>query len=99
MKKNKNFWCEGGKQESAKKVPRISAVEQPSEDVLMISNAAEDPQKKTINQSANELKKLKIGDLVQLLKDLTGHQLSLPGKPRKPDLISMITDVANLRSN
>ena len=50
VKRNKNFWCEGGKQESAKKVPQISAVEQPREDVLISSNATKEPQKTTINQ-------------------------------------------------
>ena len=50
VKGNKNFWCEGGRQESAKKVPRISAVEQPREDVLISSNATKEPQKTTINQ-------------------------------------------------
>ena len=69
-RRNKNFWCEGGKQESAKKVPRISAVEQPREDVLISSNATKEPQKTKINQKINELRKLKISDLVQLLNDL-----------------------------
>ena len=55
VKRNKDFWCERGKQESAKKVPRISAVEQPREDVLISSNTTEEPQKKTINQSMDEL--------------------------------------------
>ena len=70
VKGNKNFWCEGGRQESAKKVPRISAVEQPREDVLISSNATKEPQKTTINQKIDELRKLKISDLVQLLNDL-----------------------------
>ena len=55
-------------------------------------------QKKTITQSANDLKKLKITDLVQLLADLTGHQPTLPRKPRKPELISKINEIAILRS-
>ena len=99
VKRDTNFWCDGGKQESAKKVPRISAVEKPREDVLTTPNATEDPQKKTITQSVDELKKLKIGDLIQLLNELIGHKPSLPKKPRKPDLISKITEIANLRSN
>lgn len=99
VEKRTNFWCDGGKQESAKKVPRISAVEKPREDVLTTPNATEDPQKKTITQSVDELKKLKIGDLIQLLNELIGHKPSLPKKPRKPDLISKITEIDNLRSN
>ena len=99
MKKNTSFWHEGGKQDSAKKVPRISAVKQPSKDILVVSSAINYPQKRKITQSADELKKLKIADLVQLLDDLTGHHLSLPKKPTKPDLISKITEVAILRSN
>ena len=99
MKKNTSFWHEGGKQDSAKKVPRISAVKQPSKDILVVSSAINYPQKREITQSADELKKLKIADLVQLLDYLTGHQLSLPKKPRKPDLISKITEIAILRSN
>lgn len=99
VKRDTNFWCDGGKQESAKKVPRISAVEKPREDVLTTPNATEDPQKKTITQSVDELEKLKIGDLIQLLNELIGHKPSLPKKARKPDLISKITEIANLRSN
>ena len=70
-------------------------VKQPS-DILVISSAIDYPQKRKITQSADELKKLKIADLVQLLDDLTGHQLE---KPRKPDLTSKTTEVAILRSN
>ena len=80
-------------------MPRISAVEQPREDVLISADTTEEPQKKAINQSMDELRKLKISDLVQLLNDLTGHQPNLPKKPRKPDLISKITEMADLRSN
>ena len=42
---------------------------------------------KKIPHSANELKKLKLPELVKLLAELTGNQLSLPKKPRKPDII------------
>ena len=80
VKRDTNFWCDGGKQESAKKVPRISAVEKPREDVLTTPNVTEDPQKKTITQSVDELKKLKIGDLIQLLNKFTGHKPSIPKK-------------------
>ena len=100
VKRNLDFWYEGGKQDSAKKVPRISMVEQQEDEVPQTPSVpAEHPQKKTLAQSANELKKLKIPDLVKLLEDLTEHQLSVPKKPRKPDLISKITEVAILRSS
>ena len=55
----------------AKKVPRISAVEKPREDVLTTPNVTEDPQKKTITQSVDELKNLK---LVTSFNSLTNSQ-------------------------
>ena len=76
-------------------MPRISKVEQQEDDVSQTSSVpAEHPQKKTLAQLADELKKLKIPDLVKLLEELTEHQLSVPKKPRRPDLTSRITEVA-----
>lgn len=94
-KRNASFWYEGGKLEAAEKVPRISAVE-----VHQMTHEAQNTviQRKRIPQSATELRKLRIPELVQLLSDLTGCEQSLPMKPRKPDIISKITEVAILRS-
>ena len=74
-------------------------MEQEKDEVAQAPDEAEYPQqKKAITQSANDLKKLKITDLVQLLADLAGHQPTLPKKPRKPELISKINEIAILRS-
>lgn len=103
-KVNTCFWFEGGKQESAKKVPRISLGECAEQDdgkmpqVPTTSAAEQCQQKKSIPQSASELKKLKIPELLQLFAHLTGQQLGLAKKPRKPDIISRISEIAILRS-
>ena len=87
VKRNSSFWYKGGKQESARKVPRISTVEQEKEEIAQAADGAGYPQQqKAITQSANDLKKLKVTDLVQLLADLTGHQPSLPKKQESLNL-------------
>ena len=74
-------------------------MEQEKYEVAKAPDEAGYPQQtKTITQSANDLKKLKITDPVQLLADLTGHQLSLPNKSRKPEIISKMNEIAILRS-
>ena len=54
-------------------------------------------EKKIIPQSASELKKLKIPELLHLFVHFTAQQLSLL-KKRKPDIISRISDIAIVRS-
>lgn len=77
-------------------MPLISTVRRVEDEVY---SANEHPQqKRTISQSASDLKRLKIPELVQLLASLTGQQPTLSNKPRKPDIISKITDIATLRS-
>lgn len=99
-KRDTGFWYEGGKQDSARKVPRISAVEQVEVEIQQVSSSAIElpAQQMTITQSARELKKMKIPELLQLLANLTGQQPSLPRKPRKPDIISKISEIAIFRS-
>lgn len=56
----------------------ISTVEQEKDEIAQAPDEAGYPQQqKAITQSANDLKRLKVTDLVQLLADLTGHQPSL----------------------
>ena len=85
-KVNTSFWFEGGKQESAKKVPRISlreCTEQEMPQVPAASAAEHCQQKKSIPQSASELKKMKIPDMLQLFAHLKGEHLCLPKKNKK----------------
>ena len=91
MKKDHAFWCQGGKQDVARKYPRISVDKPPApqETEQHTENV-----KTVLNQSAAELKKLKIAELVLLLTEIVGHQPELPRKPRKPELLSKILDIA-----
>lgn len=103
-KRDERFWFEGGKQDAARKVPRISAMEdekEKSQQIVIESQTLEDDTfepKKRIPHSANELKKLKLPELVKILTEIAGKQPSLPKKPRKPDIISKICEAAILRS-
>ena len=101
VKRNKNFWCEGGKQESAKKVPRISAVEQPREDVQMSWYPLMLPKNLRRHQLTSRSMSWESWKSVTLFNSLMtfGLQPNLPKKPRKCDLIYKITEIANPRSN
>ena len=69
VKSNPSFWYEGGKQDSARKVPRISGVEQGKDDEVEVpDDAGYSQQKKTITQSANDVKKK-----AMLTADTNGH--------------------------
>lgn len=92
-KRDEAFWVDG-KKEVAKKYPRISVPvisEDPVTDTQPISSP---PSKRVLDQSEKELKKLKVTELVCLLTEIVGCQLNLPKKPRKPDVLSKILDVA-----
>lgn len=49
--------------------------------------------KRVLDQSTEQLKRLKIADLVELLNEIVGYQPDLPRQPRKPDLFSKILEV------
>ena len=103
-KRDGSFWFEGGKQDAARKVPRILAMEHEKEEnqqIIIRSQQLEDDTfepKTRIPHSANKLKKLKLPELVKILTELSGKPLSLPKKPRKSDIISKICEVDILRS-
>lgn len=94
LKRDATFWNNGGKEEVAKKYPKISegtATEEPSRNVHV------PPPKQVLQFGEKELQKLKVAELVKLLVDIVGHQPSLPKKPRKHELLSRIFNVAALR--
>ena len=69
------FWVEGGKQEAAKKVPRISST------IL-----EEDKENSMAHQfTDDELKKMKVAELLALLTEVTGKVFNK--KTRKQQLI------------
>ncbi|XP_078347604.1 uncharacterized protein LOC144632757 [Oculina patagonica] len=94
FKKDNAFWLHGGKQEVARKYPRISVdkTQAPQEPETVPQHT--ETGKKVLNQSAGELRKLKIAELVILLTEIVGYQPELPKKPRKPELLSKILDIA-----
>ena len=63
VKRQNSFWIEGGKQEAAKKVPRISTVEPQKNETT--------PQQETLTLA--ELKKMKVTELPSLLTNITGR--------------------------
>ena len=76
-KRNTSFWLEGGKQEAARKVPRISTAPQPE---------AAPPAEPMMEES--ELRRKKVTDLIALLQQRTGKK-SNP-KTRKQDVINAL---------
>lgn len=91
FKKDQAFWCSGGKQEVAKKYPRISLCEIPAPQAP-VNLSQQRP--RTLEQSEEDLKWLKIIELIKLLTELLGNQLNVPKKPQKPDLLSQILNIA-----
>ena len=85
------FWFSGGKQEVAKKLPRISLPETPAQEP--VTDIQTETTKRVLDQSTEQLKRLKIADLVELLNEIVGYQPDLPRQPRKPDLFSKILEV------
>ena len=73
-KRNTSFWLEGGKQEAARKVPRISTAPQPE---------AAPPAEPMMEES--ELRRKKVTDLLQ---QRTGKTINK--KTRKQDLITAL---------
>ena len=95
FKQDHAFWCQGGKQEAAKKFPRISVDKIPTpQEPDTVTQPCTETAKKVLTQSAGELRKLKIAELVLLLTEIVGYQPELPRKPRKPELLSKILDLA-----
>ena len=76
-KRNTSFWLEGGKQEAARKVPRISTAPQPE---------AAPPAEPMMEES--ELRRKKVTDLIALLQQRTGKTINK--KTRKQDLITAL---------
>ncbi|KAJ7383407.1 hypothetical protein OS493_028083 [Desmophyllum pertusum] len=86
MKRKTSFWLEGGKQEAAKKVVRIST---------------STPQEQEYVQPAtvfveHELKKKKVAELLTLLFQTTGRRLGQ--KSRKQDVINALLQSSSTRS-
>ena len=95
LKKDHAFWCQGGKQEAAKKCPRISVDKIPTpQEPETVTQHCTETAKKVLTQSAGELRKLKIAELVLVLTEIVGYQPELPRKPRKPELLTKILDLA-----
>ena len=76
-KKDASFWFEGGKEDSAKKVARISTTE-PLEEIT----------EPVENITVGELKKKKVADLIMLLEKKTGK--SVNKKTRKQEIIDAL---------
>lgn len=77
VKRKASFWTEGGKQEAAKKVPRISTVE-PQQDETTT-------QQETLSPA--QLKEMKVTELLSLLTDITGRTFNK--RKRKQELIDL----------
>ena len=75
MKRKTSFWVEGGKQEAAKKVVRVSTTP-------MMNNTA---QTASSRYTHDKLKKMKVTELLALLTEQTGRTFSK--RTRKQDLI------------
>ena len=75
MKRDMPFWVQGGKQEAARKVPRISST------IL-----EEDKRNSMAHQfTDDDLKKMKVAELLPLLTEITGKVFNK--KTRKQQLI------------
>ena len=82
-KRNHSFWFEGGKQEAAQKVPRISTMTPPS--------ATERPTQQPVEQQPLVealLKKKTVTELLVLLEERTGRRLNR--RTRKQDVITAL---------
>lgn len=79
QKRNNSFWLEGGKQEAARKVMRISCAEpEKTPPVPCMSEAV--------------LKKKKVVELIALLENQTGRTVNK--KTRKQDIITALLSAA-----
>ena len=89
VKRKDSFWIEGGKQEAAKKGPRISTVEPEQNETT--------PQQQQQNNSLTlaELKKMKVTELLSLLTDITGRTFN--NRRRKQDLIDLYFSEKHVR--
>jgi len=100
LKRDEAFWFNGGKKEGAKKYPRISLPVISEDPVIVDAQLTPAPtSKRVLDRSEKELKKLKLTELVCLLTEIVGYQPNLPKKPRKPDVLSKILDVATPRGD
>ena len=87
VKRKNSFWIEGGKQEAAKKVPRISTVE-PQQNKTTA-------QQETL--SLAQLKKMKVTELLSLLTDITGRTFN--NRTRKQELIDQYFNERQVRQD
>ena len=85
-KKKTSFWLEGGKEESARKVPRISNPER-TQKTIMLERPVEDSMTET------ELKKKKVAELITLLEKKTGK--SIYKKTRKQEIIDALLNFSS----
>ena len=84
-KRDCKFWYEGGKQESARKVPRLT--ENGEEDVHD-DNQQASAQMPQVKYSESELKTMKVPQLREILE--AELRLSVGKRKRKQELIEMI---------
>ena len=87
VKRKTSFWVEGGKQESAKKVVRISTTPAMDEAVQSTRQA----------YTQEDLKKMKVSDLLDFLSKLTGKVFNR--RTRKQDLIEAFMAAQERREN
>ena len=87
LKRNNSFWNEGGKQEVASKVKRISTVPLEARET---HNA-----KINLDVSLDELKKMSVSNLISLLETISGQKLRK--KSRKQDVLDKILSLSITR--
>lgn len=87
VKRRASFWIEGGKQEAAKKVPRISTVESQQ-------NETTTPQEML---TLAQLKKMKVTELLSLLTDITGRTFN--NRTRRQNLIDLYFSEKQVRQD
>lgn len=85
-KKKTSFWLEGGKEESARKVARISTTEPPQKAIQ-----PEHPVEDTMTET--ELRKKKVAELITLFEKKTGK--SFHKKTRKQEIIDALLNFSS----
>lgn len=86
----------GGKQQLAKKYPRISLQSPQDADADQFATTEEQTEapKTMLSQSKFDFKTLKTDELLKLLCDEVAYKPNLPKRPWKADLLSQILSVA-----
>lgn len=85
-KKDKSFWIEGGKQESARKLLRITTIPEPESTQLPPTQLPPAQTGEEINEGT--LRKKKVSELISLFQNKSGKTLNK--RTRKQDIIAAI---------